>query len=111
MPARVRKIRHDEETRKKIQTSQLLNRLHDHIFGNVDISQTQMKAIEILLKKTLPDLSAIQISTDDSDAPEQMSDNELVHTLNTVRSLIASQGREEAGSDLATAPAPNSSKH
>lgn len=69
MAARTTKIRHDDETRAKIQTSQLLNRLNDHVFGKdgspVEISQTQMKAIEILLKKTLPDLSAVQIGGDD----------------------------------------------
>ena len=64
MAARSVKIRHDEETRAKIQTSQLLNRLNDHVFSDTDISQTQMKAIEILLRKTLPDLAAVQISGD-----------------------------------------------
>jgi hypothetical protein len=72
MAARVNKIRHDEETRAKIQTSQLLNRLNDHVFGKegqpVEISQTQMKAIEILLRKTLPDLSAVSIGGDE-DSP------------------------------------------
>lgn len=68
MAPRVNKIRHDEETRAKIQASQLVNRLQDHVFGKdgqtVEISQTQMKAIEILLKKTLPDLSAVEHSGD-----------------------------------------------
>jgi hypothetical protein len=71
MAARTTKIRHDEETRAKIQTSQLLNRLNDHVFSDVDISQTQMKAIEILLRKTLPDLAAVQISGD-PDQPVKM---------------------------------------
>jgi hypothetical protein len=75
MAARTVKIRHDEETRAKIQTSQLLNRLNDHVFGKdgaaVDISQTQMKAIEILLRKTLPDLSAVTIGGDD-DSPVKL---------------------------------------
>ena len=75
MAARTVKIRHDAETRTKIQTSQLLNRLNDHVFGkdgkSVDISATQMKAIEILLKKTLPDLSAVEMSGD-ADSPMKM---------------------------------------
>ena len=71
MAARTVKIRHDEETRAKIQTSQLLNRLNDHVFGEADISQTQMKAIEVLLRKTLPDLAAVQISGD-PDQPVKM---------------------------------------
>lgn len=61
MAARVNKIRHDDETRAKIQTSQLINRLHAHVFEDVDVSATQMKAIELLLRKTLPDLSAVQV--------------------------------------------------
>jgi hypothetical protein len=69
MAARTVKIRHDEETRAKIQTSQLINRLQDHVFGSVEISQTQMKAIELLLKKTLPDLSAVQVGGDEQAGP------------------------------------------
>lgn len=68
MAARTRKVAHDDRTRNKIRTSQLLNRLHDHVFGKaakpVDVSQTQMKAIEILLRKSLPDLSAVTLSGD-----------------------------------------------
>lgn len=61
MAARVRKIRHDENTRAKIQTSQLINRLQDHVFGKVDLNPTQVQAAMGLLKKTLPDLTSAQI--------------------------------------------------
>lgn len=68
MAARTRKAKHDDLTREKIRTSQLLNRLQDHVFGKgqepVDVSQTQMKAIEILLRKSLPDLSNVTLSGD-----------------------------------------------
>lgn len=64
MAARINKIRHDEETRSKIQASQLINRLREHALGNVELSQTQVRAIEILLRKTLPDLSAVEHSGD-----------------------------------------------
>lgn len=50
---------HTEETRQKIQTSQLINRLTSHAYGEVDLSTTQVKAIDILLRKTLPDLQSI----------------------------------------------------
>lgn len=50
---------HPDEVRQKIQTSQLINRLKSHAFGDVELSPTQVKAIEILLRKTMPDLSAI----------------------------------------------------
>lgn len=57
-------LSHDEETRRKIQTSQLINRLEDHVFKDAKLEQTQIKAIDILLKKSLPDLSAVQHSID-----------------------------------------------
>lgn len=64
---------HQDDVRKKIQASQLLNRLTDHAFGEVELSQSQIKAIEILLRKSLPDLSSITISGD--------ADNPLQHNL------------------------------
>ncbi|UGQ44962.1 hypothetical protein [Massilia endophytica] len=45
--------------RTKIQASQLINRLTDHALGLNDLTPTQIKAIEILLRKSLPDLSAV----------------------------------------------------
>jgi hypothetical protein len=65
MAARTVKIKIDDKTRDKIRTTQLLNRLNDHVFSDTDISQTQMKAIEILLRKSLPDLSAVELSGND----------------------------------------------
>jgi hypothetical protein len=37
----------------------LAKRLQNHALGKLDLTSTQLKAIEILLKKTLPDLSSI----------------------------------------------------
>ena len=68
MAERLRK-KHQEQVRTKIQVSQLINVLHDHAFGVIEeMKPTRMKAIEILLKKALPDLSATEISGD-GDAP------------------------------------------
>jgi phage-related protein len=65
MAARINKIRHDDETRAKIQATQLIKRLTDHALSEVPIMEsTQVKAIEILLKKTLPDLSNVQVGGD-----------------------------------------------
>ena len=55
---------HDEKTRAKIQTSQLINRLISHVNGEVELSSTQVRAAEVLLKKTLPDLSAVELGSD-----------------------------------------------
>jgi hypothetical protein len=57
--------RHQDMVRDKIQANQLINRLESHALGEVELSQTQIKAIEILLKKTLPDLSAVEHTGDE----------------------------------------------
>jgi len=69
MAERLRK-RHQDEVRTKIQTSQLVNVLQNHALGLTEneISATRMKAIELLLKKSLPDLSSTEI-TGDVDQP------------------------------------------
>jgi hypothetical protein len=61
MAARLRP-QHQEDVRAKIQTSQLINRLQDHALGLVELSASQIKAIEVLIRKTLPDLSATELS-------------------------------------------------
>ena len=50
----------EESVREKIRTSQLANRLIDHANGKINLEPTQVKAIEILLRKTLPDLAATE---------------------------------------------------
>jgi hypothetical protein len=62
MAARTRKVRHDDETRARIKTSQLLNRLTDHALGSVDMSSTQVTAALGVLRKSLPDLTATEHS-------------------------------------------------
>ena len=64
MAARINK-RHSEEVRARIQTSQLINVLQDHALTGVgEFASSRMKAIEILLRKSIPDLSAITIAGD-----------------------------------------------
>lgn len=41
----------------------LINRLHDHALGKIELSVTQIKSIEILLRKTAPDLLAVEQTT------------------------------------------------
>ena len=64
MPARTRRINHDEKTRQKIQASQLINRLTNHALGNLEkpMEASQVRAAEILLKKTIPDLSNVEMT-------------------------------------------------
>jgi hypothetical protein len=71
MAVRLNKL-HSAEVRAKIQASQLVNVLQAHaLTGEGEFSMTRMKAIEILLRKSVPDLSAVTV-TGDEDNPLQV---------------------------------------
>jgi hypothetical protein len=53
---------HQDDVRKKIQAGRLIEILHKCAEGGEEIAHSRMKAIEILLRKSLPDLSAVEIS-------------------------------------------------
>jgi len=68
MPARLRKT-HQTDVRSKIQASQLVNRLTDHALSDKPLlDASQVRAIDILLKKIVPDLQSVQVAGD-PDAP------------------------------------------
>lgn len=50
----------EPDVRKKIQTTQLVNRLQDDGLGKINLTDGQRASIKILLGKSLPDLSAVQ---------------------------------------------------
>jgi hypothetical protein len=56
--------KHSDEVRSKIQTSQLINVLQDHVLNGTDIKKTQVSAAIALLRKTIPDLQSIEGSMD-----------------------------------------------
>ena len=54
------------EMRKRIQerleAGEVAKRLMDHFLGDLELSQTQIKAVEILMKKVLPDQKAMELT-------------------------------------------------
>ena len=58
------RLEHDELTRKKIQSSQIVNRLNKHVLSeDGDLMTTsQVNAAKVLLNKVIPDLSNIDIN-------------------------------------------------
>jgi hypothetical protein len=48
--------------RARIRAGMLRKRLQDHALGLAELSATQIRAAEILLKKCVPDLSAAEIT-------------------------------------------------
>ena len=68
-------LRQQDQTREAIKTSQLVNRLQSFALGEkdandkpIEIDPSRLKAIEILLRKSLPDLSSVAL-TGDPDNP------------------------------------------
>ena len=72
---------HAKDIRDKIKTTQLINRLQAFALGEaapnstdkedakLELDSNRMKAIEILLRKSLPDLSSVTLSGDDEGGP------------------------------------------
>lgn len=87
-----------EQTRAAIKTTQLVKRLQSYALGEkenkpnkegetslIELDAGRLKAIEILLRKSLPDLAAVQV-TGDPDQP-------LVHKVE--RTIIDPPKRDE----------------
>jgi hypothetical protein len=71
-----------EQTRQAIKTTQLVKRLQFYALGELDdagnkveLDPQQIRSIEILLKKTLPDQQAVKVSGDE--------DNPVTHVFRT----------------------------
>ena len=62
--ARRKMLFHPNYVREKIRASQLINRLHKFAFGEISLTMTQLRAIEILLRKSIPDLAAAEIRSE-----------------------------------------------
>ena len=51
--------------RQRIDSAQIIDRLHDHVVGKCEMSNTQINAARILLNKTLPDLKVHEVRSED----------------------------------------------
>jgi hypothetical protein len=57
--------RHQDDVRKKIQASLILNRFMDAFESKIELTNQQVNIGKVLLDKVLPDLKAIELSGDD----------------------------------------------
>ena len=53
-----------EAAAMRIQTLEIIDRLNACALGNASIESTELRCAEILLRKTLPDMKATDITTD-----------------------------------------------
>jgi predicted component of type VI protein secretion system len=64
-PHGVRYTKHQTEAcRAKIKTTAILNRLQRHLEGKLELSPTQVRCAEIMLNKSLANLTATELSGD-----------------------------------------------
>lgn len=57
--------------REKIQAGQIMSRLLRHVEGEIELSSTQVKAADILLKKVVPDLARTE-NVGNEGGPQEM---------------------------------------
>jgi len=91
-----------DQARLKIQTTQLIKRLTAHALGEIELQATQVRSIEVLLKKVLPDLSHVTGDLNHTHEPIDLTDEQLA--------TIAA-GRGEAASGAADGEAETSIVH
>jgi hypothetical protein len=60
-----------EEWRERIRAAGILERLEKAAMGEVEVTQTQIKAAEIVLRKTLPDLARTEV-TGNEGGPQEL---------------------------------------
>jgi hypothetical protein len=95
-----KRLFHPEEVRQKIRTSQLVNRLNAFVNGEIELTHSQVTAALGLIRKTMPDLSAMAHSgIIETTKPEELSDDRLAHIAAGSRSgaIEAASGEEEPG--------------
>lgn len=57
----------------KIQIGVLIKRLHDNANGKVEMTNSQVKSAEILLRKVTPDLQSVALKNDEESGPLQIT--------------------------------------
>ena len=86
MPTRPLKRWTPQIVRDRMQCSNIVRRLLKHTMGEIEMSATQVRAAEILLKKCLPDLTSVEHSGEVKHRNvEEWSNAELVDYLAQIR--------------------------
>jgi hypothetical protein len=78
MAARKRKVQLTDSWKDGIRVSMLMGRLYGHALGENDMSQSQIKAAQIVLAKLVPDLNRAEHTGKDGGPMETITRIELV---------------------------------
>jgi hypothetical protein len=81
-----------EACRAKIKTTQIINRLQAHLEGKLELSATQVRCAEIMLNKSLANLTATEITGEAASfvmrLPEPAVNTETWERTNSVASSL-----------------------
>jgi hypothetical protein len=77
MAARKKRF-HDQKTKDLIRASQLLNSLTKFALGKSTMKSAQVRAAEIVIGKSIPDLKSVEV-TGDPEKPVEVNKNLVVH--------------------------------
>ena len=89
-------LKQQADVRAKIQASQLVNVLQQHIFEGRDLKKSQVSAAIALLRKTVPDLSQVQgVMTNVNVNASDVSDAELAAIIAGDHTAVSSVGTSE----------------
>ncbi len=69
--------RHQQMVIEKIRATQIIKRLAKHVAGKLEMSPTQVRAAEILLKKCVPDRKSVEHSGDMTFTHKNMSRDQI----------------------------------
>lgn len=88
--------------RMRIKTQHIVRILQEHLFDGRELSQTQLRAAECLLRKTLPDQSAVaHTGSLELTKPEELTDTDLANIASgSSNRVIEASEREEEPSEL-----------
>ena len=66
-----------DEMRRRIRVTLLLKKLEDHALGESEMSATQIRAAETVLRKAMPDLSTVALTGEDGGPVQSVQRIEL----------------------------------
>ena len=71
------KLSYGQRARLRIDSSRTIDALQQHVFGEREMTQTQINAARILLDRTLPVIKAIEIQADGGQDAKTITNDQL----------------------------------
>jgi len=82
--------------RDRIKASKIIERLQDHVQGEAEMSATQIRAAEILLRKVVPDLSSTEFKgTVEHVSHHKLTDDQLAAIASGAIVTVKADGQTE----------------